>query len=50
MRLYKNGRLIGGRTEGGSCFGGLVDELSVYRRALSPEEIARLAQEGKPED
>ena len=40
--------MIGGKSGGGSGFTGLIDELSIYRRALSAKEIARLAEVGKP--
>ena len=30
--------------EGGSFFSGLIDDVRIYRRALSAEEIATLAQ------
>ncbi len=30
--------------EGGSFFSGLIDDVRIYRRVLSPQEIAALAQ------
>jgi len=35
---------VGKNYDAGTYFSGMIDDVRIYRRALSPEEIAALAQ------
>lgn len=39
---------FGGRTFGYAAFNGLIDEIAIFKRVLSPEEIQEMYESGKP--
>ena len=40
--------VIGGKVDGGSCLSGLIDELVIFRRAISAREIQAMYEAGTP--